>query len=579
VASPHDHIVELPFAALGTAPPAGKELYTCGSEEFPGSCSADVTSHEHMKQCVGRRTCPVDLSLLGNPCPNASQLQLRVRWVCHCDVVGCDTGAAPLPLVPLHAKGNIIQDSSGSRFRFNGVNWAGAHIVNVPEGLDRAPLESLARLVRTLGFNVVRLTWSVESVLTNPVVKDSVVAANPRLIGLTALEVLDEVGKALQHEGVLLWLDNHMLDTDWCCDRQDCNGFWFNSRWSEDDWVKAWSILARRFSGLPAFVGAGLKNEPHSVCGGRSWGGKGGLCNATCLSQSVDAGGCVEMAWADGPEKYQWRRAATRAANAVLKEKPSLLVSFSGLEYSTDLRDVAAFPVDLPRERVVYEAHEYSWSTWSRHAGQALLGSIDGHAEPASLNAAKSACEGLGGVCSGVTCEYAEQDCTPRSGHLLVESHSQANTFRKELAGCDPFPRYAEKLRTWWGYLLENKMAPVFLSEFGFSQDFTADPGAQCWLQRLSTYIQDGGPLSKEGGLDWAYWSFGGVQVGGTSRTAGATEHYGVLNRCWTAAAKEEHIGAIHRLMTPVGKTSRRLRQEDSSGGGTQHRGEMDHLV
>lgn len=35
-----------------------------------------------------------------------------------------------------------------------------------------------------------------------------------------------------------------MLDTDWCCSADDCNGLWFNSRHPEQDWLDAWSRVA-----------------------------------------------------------------------------------------------------------------------------------------------------------------------------------------------------------------------------------------------------------------------------------------------------------------------------------------------
>lgn len=37
------------------------------------------------------------------------------------------------------------------------------------------------------------------------------VAANPQFIGMSALQVMEEVIKALETAGVAVWLDNHML--------------------------------------------------------------------------------------------------------------------------------------------------------------------------------------------------------------------------------------------------------------------------------------------------------------------------------------------------------------------------------
>jgi len=508
--SPDDHLVALPHAVLAEAPAPGMHLYQCGIDEVSGRCHSNVENSSILQSCIGQQQCIVDmvsLSLESNNTENstsclahATELQLRLRWTCYCDVAECQSKKALLPPLPLRAHGNIIVDAAGSRFRLTGVNWAGAHIINVPGGLDRAPLSSLARRIRTLGFNVVRLTWSVESVLSNPKVDDRTVSANPKLIGLRALEVIDEVIAALANEGLLVWLDNHMLDTDWCCHRADCNGFWFNTRWSEDDWVKAWQTIIRRYRRVDNVIGAGLKNEPRSTCSGQSWHGKGQFCNASCLNPNVLPGGCAEMTWAAGPQEFQWRLAATKAGLAVLDQKPSLLVSISGLEYSTDLREAQAMPVRIPKQNLVYEAHDYSWTF--------------------------------------------QEDGPP------TNSSDTNSTLMKELAEPDQFSRYAEKLTKWWGFLLRDDVAPVWLSEFGFSDGFKDSQSEKVYVSRISKYILEGGPLSEKGGLDWAVWQLGGVQVGGTGRTAGATESYGLLNRCWTAPASDDTYRVLERLMS-----------------------------
>lgn len=549
-ATPFDKIVAVNFAVVGEAPEPGKQLYVCGSDEFPGTCNQGLEATAIMTSCVGNQTCDIDLANLPKPCNEASTLQLRVRYTCLCDTLSnCTSPSVPLPAVPLHADGNIIRDANGKRFRLNGVNWGGSHIINAASTLDRVPLASVTRQVRTLGFNVVRLTWSVEAVLTNPVVEDYAIAANPQLKGQRALDVMEAVVVALQHEGVLVWLDNHMLDTNWCCDRSDCDGFWFNSRWSENDWVSAWTRLAKQFQGFPAVVGVGLKNEPRSVCGGNSWGGAGSFCNATSLDPSVQPTGCVEMTWATGPVKYQWARAAGRAGRSVLEVNPHWLVSVSGLEYSTDLRPVTAEGgVDIPATNLLYEAHDYAWSAFSRVAGQILDGPIQGNETGLTEKDAEGLCNSLGYQCGGATCDMTNSNCTVRSGLVLQNGSSGQFTYVKELIPEDPFPRYAGKLDTFWGYLLQDAVAPVFMSEIGWSATDAADGGSD-YVRKVSTYIQQGGPLADRGGLDWAFWQLGGVQVGGTGRVAGATESYGVLNRCATGVADLAQYEAIRSLM------------------------------
>jgi len=265
--------------------------------------------------------------------------------------------------------------------------------------------------------------------------------------------------------------------------------------------------------------------------------------------------GCVELGWSQGPQKHSWKRASERAGSAILEENYRVLISVSGLEYSTDLRNVGAEPLGLPSSRVVYEAHEYYWGTYSRWPGK-ILGRLSTRSStPMNEGEAKNFCNQLGSTCSGVTCTAALQNCTAREGHGLEAAPNGVITHRKELEGGDPYSRFAARLDQWWGYLLRRRKAPVFLSEFGFSHAFEGFTIERQWIDRLSAYILEQGPLADEGGLDWAYWQLSSVQEGGTSRVAGATETFGVLNRCWTAPFAEEHMAAIRRLMAPTTST------------------------
>ena len=97
--------------------------------------------------------------------------------------------------MPLQTDGRWIVDRRGERVKLASVNWFGAESAEfVVGGLDKQPLPEIARLIRRGGFNSVRLPWSNQLVEENPVVADQYLAANPRLQGKRALEVLDDVG-------------------------------------------------------------------------------------------------------------------------------------------------------------------------------------------------------------------------------------------------------------------------------------------------------------------------------------------------------------------------------------------------
>jgi endoglucanase len=106
--------------------------------------------------------------------------------------------------------------------------------------------------------------------------------------------------------------------------------------------VNAWTALARRYRNRPNVIGADLKNEPH---GAATWGTGG---------------------------RTDWRRAATRAGNAVLSIAAHWLILVEGIEgpvagerttthwWGGNLQGVRTAPVRLSRPRqLVYSPHEY----------------------------------------------------------------------------------------------------------------------------------------------------------------------------------------------------------------------------
>jgi endoglucanase len=236
------------------------------------------------------------------------------------------------PELPLRTQGRFIVDAAGHRVRLTAVNWYGAESEDFAVGgLQHQPLDTIAAEIRRLGFNAVRLPWSNELVERDPVVPDRALAANPHLGGRHALDVLDQVVAALTTRGIMVILDNHNSDAEWCCGR-DGNELWYNPRYPESRWLADWRTMAARYRHDPFVVGADLRNEPR---GPAAWG---------------------------GPLAIDWHAAAERGGNAVLGANPNLLVFVEGTAYAANLAGVDTLPVvlDVPN-RVVYEAHDYAW--------------------------------------------------------------------------------------------------------------------------------------------------------------------------------------------------------------------------
>ena len=286
------------------------------------------------------------------------------------------------PALPLHTRGRFVVDATGHRVKLAGVNWYGAdQLDHVPAGLQCQSADAIAAHIAADGFSVVRLPWATATWSgRSPAVPPIAVAADPSLRGKTARGVFDAVIDALARHGLLVILDNHVTAPRWCCSGKDGNALWWEGydprhppRWQELGraqrlqrfrrgqrmWLSAWRRVAHRYAATgshpqPMVVGADLRNEvrPDYVLG---------------ITPHWRRTGSAP--WAD------WPRAAQRAGNAVLAANRRLLVAVEGLQYAADLRGAARRPIRLRRpHRLVYSAHDYSWTQSSTVRLRRVLG-------------------------------------------------------------------------------------------------------------------------------------------------------------------------------------------------------------
>jgi endoglucanase len=254
----------------------------------------------------------------------------------------------PLPALPLHTEGSTIYDAQHNILKIAAVNWYGAEEADfVPGGLDKQPLDTIAAEIRQAGFNAVRLPWSNFLLECNPTIVPNAmnvcpaVAANSSLCGHPAMDVFDATTNALANQGLMIILDNHTTDPQWCCRPGDRNELWWQSVENQDDfptgekhWLDDWNTIAKRFESQPAVVGADLRNEPR---------------------------GATE--WVSASVKYNWSAAATEAGNSILsitRDRP-LLIFVEGTNSASDLTGAYRNGISLDSPgHLVYEAHVYS---------------------------------------------------------------------------------------------------------------------------------------------------------------------------------------------------------------------------
>ncbi len=240
---------------------------------------------------------------------------------------------------PLRTSGAKIVDRNGAEIVLQGVNWFGFETQNhVTHGLWTRDYKEMLAQIRLLGFNTIRLPFSVQAMRSSTTSGiDFGGGRNAALNGKTPLEAMDVIIQEANTQGLFVMLDNHSLaDDDFGYD------LWYGNGYTEDDWVATWQMLAQRYKAQPNVIAADLKNEPHG-----------------------------QATWGDGAPT-DWRRAATRAGNAVLGIAPNWLIVVEGVEnqvpgqqlpshwWGGNLEAVRSHPVTLNTpNRLVYSPHEY----------------------------------------------------------------------------------------------------------------------------------------------------------------------------------------------------------------------------
>jgi hypothetical protein len=68
------------------------------------------------------------------------------------------------PNLPFVTDGPRIVDMTGASLKFAGTNWPGHGEVMIPEGLQYQSIEKIVTDIKSLGMNVIRLTFAIEMV-------------------------------------------------------------------------------------------------------------------------------------------------------------------------------------------------------------------------------------------------------------------------------------------------------------------------------------------------------------------------------------------------------------------------------
>ncbi len=241
--------------------------------------------------------------------------------------------------LPLSTRGAKIVDTKGDSVLLRGVNWFGMETeTHAPHGLWKRDYKEMLVQIKKLGYNLIRLPYSVEALRSSQVSGvDFSIGNNKELENKTPIEIMDLIVEEAQRQGLLILLDSHRLND------KRIPELWYGDGYTETDWINTWLQLAQRYQNQANVIGADLKNEPH---GKASW-------------------GTDDLA-------TDWRLAAERAGNAIGKINPNWLIVVEGVEKNVpgqklahhwqggNLEGVLNYPVRLSlRNKLVYSPHEY----------------------------------------------------------------------------------------------------------------------------------------------------------------------------------------------------------------------------
>ncbi|HEY9837864.1 MAG TPA: glycoside hydrolase family 5 protein, partial [Vampirovibrionales bacterium] len=248
--------------------------------------------------------------------------------------------------LPLSAQGSKIVDATGRSVLLRGVNWFGIETqLHAPDGLSSRDYKEMLAQIKSLGYNLIRLPFSVQSLRAGDVNGINFqLGSNQELQGKSPLEVMDAVIQEASRQGIMILLDSHRLND------QRIPELWYGDGFTEADWIDTWKMLATRYKNQANIIGADLKNEPH----GRA-------------------------SWGTNDESTDWRLAAERAGNAILAINPNWLIVVEGVEKNVpgqklayhwmgaNLEGVERFPVRLSKSnKLVYSPHEYGAGVYNQ---------------------------------------------------------------------------------------------------------------------------------------------------------------------------------------------------------------------
>lgn len=353
----------------------------------------------------------------------------------------------------LHVNENAeIVDMYGNPVWLTGCNWFGYNVTTQCfDGVWSRNMHEMLNEMADHGFNFLRVPMSTQILLQwknhdpDPYMVKINEWKNPELTvegveGGTPKYSFDIWNMAVEwcrENGIKIMMDIH-------CATTASNGhqmpLWYDSNYSTDDWLEALSWFAEYYKDDDTILAIDLKNEPHGKNDGQGM-----------------------AIWDDSTAENNWKYAAERGAAACLEQNPNLLIMVEGIEvypkfengkdwnspavdyahyddpnaqafhgawWGGNFRGVRDYPIDLGehQDQLVYSPHDYGPLVWEQ--------------------------------------EWFKKDFTTQT---LLDDYWYDT----------------------WAFLVEEKLSPLFMGEWGGFYDDEHDPTGdnRKWMKLLRDYM------------------------------------------------------------------------------------------
>lgn len=420
----------------------------------------------------------------------------------------------------LHVENGIVVDKDGNEVWMTGCNWFGYNVGSqVFDGVWSMNMHQALNEIADHGFNLLRVPMSTELLLgwkngdPDPICKVNTYT-NPELTvegveGGTIKYSFDIWNQAVawcKENGIKIMMDIHSAKT---ASAGHQVAVWYDGEYDTDAWLEALSWFADYYKNDDTIIAIDLKNEPHG---------------------KKDEG--VFAKWDGSEDLNNWRYAAERGAAAVLAKNPNLLIMVEGIEVYPKFDEGADW--DSVGQDYAKPPYPYSnfYGTWW---GGNFRGAKD---YPVDLG------------------KYQSQ--------LVYSPHDYGPLVYEQTWFYDGFTQETLMKDVWydnWFYLLDEKIAPLLMGEWGgfIDEEHDADGKNKQWMIALRDLMIDNH-------IHHTFWCFnensgdtGGLIAGGTNWTEWDEDKYELVKPALWKDESGVFIGLDHQI--PLGKNGQTVTQ------------------